>query len=94
VLLTPLILSHFKKEVERDFQSNYSMCKTSAVHTDATNMNKIYWENNTSAVASILFAKLSDAECVFQSCSTCIVCLVESYTAVSIQVQNGCNEKC
>jgi hypothetical protein len=67
--LTRLILStSFKKEVERAFQSNYSMCKTSAVHTDATNMNKICWENNTSAVASILFAKLSDAECVFQSC--------------------------
>jgi hypothetical protein len=62
--LTPLILSSFKKEVERDFQSTYSMCKTSAVHTDTTNMNKICWENNTSAVASILFAKLSDAECV------------------------------
>jgi hypothetical protein len=64
VLLTPLILSHFTKEVERDFQSNYSMCKTSAVHMDATNMNKICWDNNTSAVATILFAKLSDAECV------------------------------
>jgi hypothetical protein len=51
--LTPLILSSFKKEVKLVFQTKYSMCKTSAVHTNARNMNKIYCENNISEKASI-----------------------------------------